>query len=85
MIVRNVPQMSFIAAPWVLGSKKATTIVTRGGAGVGIHSCHQSIIGDIDADEWYRTGWVWPAGYADLLPALRAPRSCVFCLSDASR
>jgi LysR family transcriptional regulator, glycine cleavage system transcriptional activator len=31
MIVRNVPQISFIAAPGVLGSKKATTIVTRGG------------------------------------------------------
>ena len=30
MIVRNVPQMSFIAAPRVLGSKEATTIVTRG-------------------------------------------------------
>ena len=31
MIVRNVPHISFIAAPWVLGSKKATSIVTRGG------------------------------------------------------
>jgi len=33
MIVRNVPQISFIAAPGVLGSKKATTIVTRGAVG----------------------------------------------------
>jgi DNA invertase Pin-like site-specific DNA recombinase len=31
MIVRNVPLISFIAAPRVLGSKEATTIVTRGG------------------------------------------------------
>jgi transposase len=31
MIVRNVPQMSFIAAPMFLVSKEATTIVTRGG------------------------------------------------------
>jgi cyclic beta-1,2-glucan synthetase len=30
MIVRNVPLISFIAAPRVLGSKEATTIVTRG-------------------------------------------------------
>jgi hypothetical protein len=30
MIVRNVPLMSFIAAPVFLVSKKATTIVTRG-------------------------------------------------------
>lgn len=31
MIVRNVPLISFIAAPRVLESKEATTIVTRGG------------------------------------------------------
>jgi hypothetical protein len=31
MIVRNVPLMSFIAAPMFLISKEATTIVTRGG------------------------------------------------------
>jgi hypothetical protein len=30
MIVRNVPHISFITAPRVLGSKEATTIVTRG-------------------------------------------------------
>jgi glutamate dehydrogenase/leucine dehydrogenase len=30
MIVRNVPLISFIAAPRVIGSKEATTIVTRG-------------------------------------------------------
>ena len=30
MIVRNVPQMSFIAVPMFLVSKETTTIVTRG-------------------------------------------------------
>ena len=30
MIVRSVPLISFIAAPRVLGSKEATTLVTRG-------------------------------------------------------
>jgi D-ribose pyranose/furanose isomerase RbsD len=42
MIVRNVPLMSFIAAPVFLVSKKATTIVTRGGSLSNIDHC-QSI------------------------------------------
>jgi hypothetical protein len=37
MIVRNVPLISFIAAPKVLGSKEATTIVTRGGVLKRLH------------------------------------------------